>query len=147
LEHASLPAYRPDLIPVFLKIDCDTSSLYIEGTNRNAPFIAFDICTAFRIVYVNRGPMTVIKMKTANESGRKIALDYIEQHKGATIQSLLDQLMKPPTPPPPPPKPPTPPPPPKPVTPPPPPPKPSKPSKPSKPVPAANLTKYSFSVG
>ena len=114
LALASLPAYRPDLLPTFFKIDCDALSLYVELTNKYpSPLVAFDICTAFRVVYVNRGPMTVIKMKTDGEYGRKIALEYLEQHAGATIKSILDELTKPPTPPPPPPKPPTPPPPPK----------------------------------
>jgi hypothetical protein len=121
LTLASLPGYRSDLLPVFFKIDCDASSLYIEVNNKSSsPLIAFDICTTFRIVYVNRGSMTVIKMKAAGEIGNKIALTFLEQHRDATIQSLLDKLTKPPTPPPPPRKPPIPPPPPKPVAPPPP---------------------------
>lgn len=110
LTLASSPAYRPDLSPVLFKVDCDASSLYMELVNKYpSPLLAFDICSAFRIVYVNRGPMTVIKMKTANENGRKLALMYMEEHANATIPALLDELMKPPTPPPPPPKPPTPP--------------------------------------
>jgi hypothetical protein len=119
---ASVPAYRPDLSPVLFKIDCDASALCIELAYKHpSSLMVFDLCTAFRIIYVNRGPMTVIKMKTASENGKQIALDYIEQHSDKTAQSLLDELMKPP-------KPPTPPPPP-----PPPPPKPSTPLPPPKP--------------
>ena len=121
LTLASLPAYRSDLLPVLFKIDCDASSLYTELANKySSPMIVFDICTAFRIVYINRGPMSVIKMKTAGEDGKKIALEYLEKHKDETIQSLLDELLRPPKPPTPPPKPPTPPPPPRIPTPPPP---------------------------
>lgn len=125
LALASLPSYRPDLAPVFFKIDCDASSLYTDlPTKQPGSMIVFDICTAFRIVYVKRDPMTVIKMKTAGEFGKKIALHYLEQHSNESIQSLMEELvksLKPPTPPPP-----TPPPP-KVATPPPPPPPPSPP--------------------
>jgi hypothetical protein len=55
---------------------------------------------AFRIVYVNRGQMSIIKMKTAAEAGKKIALGYLETHKDEKIQSILDELLKPPPPPP-----------------------------------------------
>ena len=44
-------------------------------------------------------------MKTAADAGKKIALDYLENNKDQTIQSMLDELLKPPkpsTPPPPP---------------------------------------------
>ena len=43
---------------------------------------------------MNQGPITIIKMKTASETGRRIALDYLEQHKDQTIQSLLDELIR-----------------------------------------------------
>ncbi|CAF3308764.1 unnamed protein product [Rotaria socialis] len=106
LTLASLPAYRPDLQPVLFKVDCDASSLFIEIPNKNSsPKIAFDVCTTFRIVYVNRGPMSIIKLKTTGEAGKKFALDYLENHPNETIQSLVDELLKPlkpPTPPPPP---------------------------------------------
>jgi len=106
LTLASLPTYRPDLLSVFFKIDCDTSSLYAEVAQKNSPTqIVFDVCTSFRIVHVNRGPMSIVKMKTAADAGKKIALDYLENNKDQTIQSMLDELLKPPkpsTPPPPP---------------------------------------------
>lgn len=109
LALASLPTYRPDLAPVFFKIDCDASSLCVElATKQLSSLVVFDICTAFRIVYIKRDPMTVIKMKTAGEYGKKIALDYLEQHNDEKIQSLLDELLRPPKPPTPPPPPPTP---------------------------------------
>ncbi|CAF2125877.1 unnamed protein product [Rotaria magnacalcarata] len=112
LTLASLPAYRPDLQPVLFKVDCDASSLFIEIPNKNSsPMIAFDACMIFRIVYVNRGPMSIIKLKTAGDAGKKIALDYLENHPNETIQSLVDELLKPLKPPTPPPTPPPPPPP------------------------------------
>jgi hypothetical protein len=114
LTLASLPTYRPDLLPVLFKIDCDPSSLFTEISNKHsAPIIAFDVCMAFRVVYVNRGQMSVVKMKAAREIGKKSALEYLEKHKGETLHSLLDELLRPPKPPTPPPKPPTPPPPPR----------------------------------
>ncbi|CAF4482044.1 unnamed protein product, partial [Rotaria magnacalcarata] len=80
--------------------------------NKNSsPMIAFDACMIFRIVYVNRGPMSIIKLKTAGDAGKKIALDYLENHPNETIQSLVDELLKPLKPPTPPPTPPPPPPP------------------------------------
>ncbi|CAF3838221.1 unnamed protein product [Rotaria sordida] len=97
LTLASYPAYRTDLLPVLFKIDCDASTPCIELVQKNSPpLMIFDICTAFHIIYVNRDQMTVIKMKTANEMGKKIGWDYIEKHKNETIQSILDELMKPP---------------------------------------------------
>ena len=118
LALASLPTYRSDLLPVLFKIDCDASSLLTELANKNSsPIIAFDVCLAFRVVYINRGLMSVIKMKTTGDAGRKIALEYLGKHTDETLQSLMDELLRPPTPPP---KPPTPPPPPRIPTPPPP---------------------------
>ncbi|CAF2782598.1 unnamed protein product [Rotaria sp. Silwood2] len=112
LTLASLPAYRPDLLSVLFKIDCDASSLFTEISNKQTtPLIVFDVCMAFRIVYVNRGQMSIVKLKTEGEAGKKIALEYLEKHPKETIISLIDELLKPPKPPtPPPPKQPTPPP-------------------------------------
>ena len=110
LALASLPAYRPDLLPVLFKIDCDQLSVYIDLTNKYpTPLLAFELCSAFRIVYVNRGAITVIRLKTDRDSGRRLASRYLDQHPDVTMQSLLDELItppKPPTPPPPPPPPP-----------------------------------------
>lgn len=107
LTFASLPAYRPDLLPVLFKVDCDASSLFTEVANKNSPpVIVFDACLTFRIVYVNRGGMSVIKLKTAGEAGKKFAAEYLENHSTETRQSLLDELLKPPKPPTPPPPPP-----------------------------------------
>lgn len=106
LALASLPAYRPDLLPVLFKIDCDQLSVYIELTNKYpSPLLAFELCSAFRIVHVNRGAITVIKIKTDHDNGRRLASRYLEQHANVTLESLIDELItppKPPTPPPPP---------------------------------------------
>lgn len=110
LTLASLPTYRPDLLPVLFKIDCDAASLFTEVSNKySSPITVFDACTAFRVVYVNRGQMSVIKLKTANDAGKKIASEYLEHHPNETIQALLDELLKPPKAPTPPPKEPSPP--------------------------------------
>lgn len=107
LALASLPAYRPDLLPVLFKIDCDQLSVYIDLANKYpSPLLAFELCSAFRVVHVNRGAITVVKLKTDRDSGRRLASRYLDQHSDVTIQSLLDELItppKPPTPPPPPP--------------------------------------------
>ena len=127
LTLASLPAYRPDLQAVLFKIDCDASALYTELPQKQASsVIVFDTCMAFRVVYVHRGQMSIVKMKTAGEAGKKIALEYLEKHKDETSQSIMDELLKPPKPPTPPrlPTPPPPPPPREPTPPPPPPPEP-----------------------
>jgi len=100
LSVASLPTYRPDLLPVFFKIDCDASAPYTELPIRHSSsVIVFDTCTAFRVAYVHRGQMSIIKLKTAGEAGNKFALDYLEKHKDEKIQSILDELLKPPKPP------------------------------------------------
>lgn len=100
LTLASIPAYRTDLVPVLFKIDCDPSVPCIEVADKySAPLIVFDVCTSFRILYVNRDQMTIIKMRTASDAGKKIALDFIEQHPDKTLQSLLGELIRQPMPP------------------------------------------------
>ncbi|CAF1612815.1 unnamed protein product [Rotaria magnacalcarata] len=100
LTLASIPAYRTDLLPVLFKIDCDASVPFIEVADKySAPLMVFDVCTSFRILYVNRDQMTIIKMRTASDAGKKIALDFIEQHQDKTLQSLLGELMRQPIPP------------------------------------------------
>ena len=94
LTLASLSNYRPDLCPVLFKIDCDASAVCIELPSKQS---VFELCTVFRIVYVNRGAMSVIKMKTDNEVGRKVVGSYLEQNKEKSVQALLDDLFRPPT--------------------------------------------------
>jgi hypothetical protein len=109
LALATSPSYRPDLVPVFFKIDCDASSPYTELPQKQSlPVIIFDTCVAFRVVYVHRDQMSIIKLKTAVEAGKKIALEYLDKHQEESIQSILDELLKPPKPPTPPPPPPPP---------------------------------------
>jgi hypothetical protein len=143
LALAASPSYRPDLQPVFFKIDCDASSPYTELPQKQAaPMIVFDACVAFRVLYVHRDQMSIIKLKTAVEVGKKIAVDFLDKHSNESIQSIMDELMRPP-------KPPTPPPPPRIPTPPPPPPPPPPPRIPTPPPPPVqrNLPMYkSFSI-
>ncbi|CAF0911025.1 unnamed protein product [Rotaria sp. Silwood1] len=106
LTLASLPTYRPDLLSVLFKIDCDASALFTVLSNKQSTsLIVFDICMTFRIVYVNRGQMSIVKLKTAGEAGKKIALEYLEKHPNETIPTLIDEILKPSEPPPPPPPP------------------------------------------
>ena len=94
LTIASLPTYRSDFQPVLFKIDCDASSSLTELSMKHmSPLVVFDICMVFRIVYVNRGQMSIIKMKTAGDIGKKIALNYLEKHPNEKIQSLIDELL------------------------------------------------------
>lgn len=137
LALASLPGYRPDLQSVFFKIDCDASALYTELPQKQAaPVVVFDTCMAFRVVYVHRGQMSIVKMKTAGEGGKKIALEYSQKNKDETIQSMMDELLKPP-------KPPTPPPPPRLPTPP---PTPSPPPPPLQPIVILTYEKFSMKL-
>lgn len=106
LALASSSSRRPDLMPVLFKIDCDSSASFVElSTDGTLIQVVFDTYTAFRVMCVNRGHMSVVKMKTAAEEGRQMAKEYKRDHKGEDIQILLDELLippKPPTPPPPP---------------------------------------------
>ncbi|CAF3473434.1 unnamed protein product [Rotaria socialis] len=93
LAAAQSPAYRPDLIPVFFKIDCDSKTAYVElFENVSSPVIVFDICTTFRILYVGQDQMVIVKMKIASDDGRKAACEYKKKYESASIEELLDQV-------------------------------------------------------
>lgn len=97
LALASLPAYRPDLLPVLFKIDCESTDRFIEISDPRSLLsptsIVFDICMAFRVMRIHRGEVTVIKLKPAGKDGKQIAQNYLTRHKDRTIDSLLDQLL------------------------------------------------------
>jgi hypothetical protein len=98
LALASLPTYRPDLLPVLFKIDCEPTDLFIEIANTlssssTSSSIVFDVCMAFRVICIKRGEMTIIKLKTAGGSGKRIAQDYLAEHTHETMESLLDRLL------------------------------------------------------
>ncbi|CAF1330185.1 unnamed protein product [Rotaria sp. Silwood1] len=96
LTAASSPIYRPDLIPVLFKIDCDSTTPYFELSKNVSPsIIVFDACTAFRILYISQDQMVIVKMKIATDDGRKVARDYKEKHGSIAIETLLDQLVEP----------------------------------------------------
>ncbi|CAF3077680.1 unnamed protein product [Rotaria sp. Silwood2] len=96
LAAASSPAYRPDLIPVLFKIDCDSMTPYFElSKNVSSPIIIFDVSTAFRILHVGQDQMVVVKMKIVSDDGQKVAREYKEKHKSVSIETLLDQLANP----------------------------------------------------
>ena len=93
LELASAPGYRSDLSSVLFKIDCDPSTNLTDvSTEGRPPVVIFDAATAFRIICVNRGAISIVKIKTVPDEGKKLALQYIEDHKEETVQELLDQL-------------------------------------------------------
>ncbi|CAF0930238.1 unnamed protein product [Adineta steineri] len=100
LQSAASPGYRTDLISVLFKIDFDASAHFAEVLlENNSTIIVFDVATSFRVICVNRGPMSIIKLKTAVEDGKKVASQYKENNKGKTLQVLLDELSAPPKPP------------------------------------------------
>ncbi|CAF1277038.1 unnamed protein product [Rotaria magnacalcarata] len=103
LQLAASPGYRSDLSSVLFKIDFDASAPIAEvKMEHGSTIVVFDIATSFRVVCVNRGLMSIIKMKIASDEGKKLAADHKEKHKGKTIKILLDELSiqrKPPTPP------------------------------------------------
>ncbi|CAF0983561.1 unnamed protein product [Rotaria sordida] len=104
LQSAASPGYRSDLLSVLFKIDFDASARFAEVAMENgSTIIVFDVVTNFRVVCVNRGTMSIIKMKTTPDEGKKLALEYKEKNKEKTIKMLLDELSAPPKPPTPPP--------------------------------------------
>ncbi|CAF3236070.1 unnamed protein product [Rotaria socialis] len=112
LSLASLPNYRSDLLSVLFKIDCDSTSMYSQVSNKTSSnVILFGVSISFRVINVHRGPMSVIKMKPAVTDGQTIAQEYFKEHHDQSIQAILDEILAVPrveTPPPPPPPPPPP---------------------------------------
>ncbi|CAF0765821.1 unnamed protein product [Rotaria sordida] len=97
MDLASSPGYRSDLSSVLFKIDCDASVKLAEVSIENrSSIVIFDVGTTFRIVCINRGTISIIKMKAVPDEGKKMAREYKDNHKGETIQTLLDQLLAPP---------------------------------------------------
>ena len=96
LAIASLSTYRPDLLPVLFKIECESTDLISEISNQlSSSSVVFDVSMAFRVLCINRGQMTIIKLKTAGKDGKQIAQDYLNKHNDKTMESLLDQLLTP----------------------------------------------------
>ncbi|CAF2514937.1 unnamed protein product [Rotaria sp. Silwood2] len=99
LQSAASPGYRSDLSSVLFKIDFDAAARLAEVPMENGSIIVvFDVATSFRVVCVNRGTMSIIKMKTTSDEGKKLALEFKEKNKGKTIKMLLDELSAPPKP-------------------------------------------------
>jgi hypothetical protein len=93
---ALLPIYRPDLSPVLFKIDCESTDLFTEISNSfsSSSTVVFDICMAFRVMRISRDQLTIIELKPASKDGKQIAQNYLATHNNATIESVLDQLLK-----------------------------------------------------
>ena len=97
LQLAATAGYRTDLTSVLFKIDYDASARYAEVAIENGSSVfVFDVATSFRVVCVNRGTMSIIKMKTAPDEGGKLASEYKKKNKEKTIKMLLDELSPPP---------------------------------------------------
>jgi hypothetical protein len=91
---ASSPSRRPDLLPVLFNISCDASVPFAElSTDGLSGQVMFDVYTTFRIMYVNRGKISIVKMKTADDEGKQMAREYKNNHQEENIQILLDELL------------------------------------------------------
>lgn len=100
LKFASSPNYRTDLNPVLFKISCEPSISIGEISMKNSPTqIVFDLYSVFKVIYVNRGPVTSIRLESAEEDAKSIARGYRTKHKSESIQNLLAQLLIVPKPP------------------------------------------------
>jgi hypothetical protein len=100
LAIASSLDHRSDLMPVLFKINCDSSVAIAELSMKDSVVInVFDMFTVFRVKYVNRGPVSVIKIEPADEDGRSLAREYRKKHDSESVQNLLDQLLAPSKPP------------------------------------------------
>lgn len=96
LAAALSPAYRPDLIPVLFKIDCDSTTPYFELTkNMPTPTVVLDVCTTFRLLYVGQDQMVVVKMKVVSDDGQKMAREYKKKFENLSTEVLLAQLVDP----------------------------------------------------
>ncbi len=94
LEAANSPEHRPDLVPVLFKITYDRSVPLAELSNKdNASSLVFDVYTAFRVKYVNRGQVSIVKIELADEDGRQLAREYRMKNRSESVQTLLDQLL------------------------------------------------------
>lgn len=106
LSLASSPGYRSDLLSVLFKIDCDSTSMYSQLSNKKlSNVIVFGASISFRVVNVHRGTMSVIKMKPAVTDGQTIAHNHLKEHNDQSIQAVLNEFLIVPrveTPPPPP---------------------------------------------
>jgi hypothetical protein len=93
LATASLPMYRPDFLPVLFKIDCESTDPFIEISNQVlSSSVVFDICMVFRVLCINRGQMTTIKLKIAGKYGKRIAQDYLVKHNDETMETLVARI-------------------------------------------------------
>lgn len=94
LDMALSPEYRSDLSPVLFKIHCNSSADFTEipEDNRTSSFV-FDIAANFRIIFINRGKMTVVKMRTLCNDDDRISRELKINHRRETIQTLYDELL------------------------------------------------------
>ena len=85
--------HRSDLKPVLFKVICDPNCAFRELVMKDKTTqIVFDVFTPFRITFVNRALVSIVRMEPADDEGRNMARAYRTKHKGENIQQLLDQL-------------------------------------------------------
>ena len=91
---ATLTTYRPDLTSVLFKIDCEAEDPFIELSNQiTSSTVIFDISMIFRVTAIDRQSLlTIIRLKTANKNGEKIARKYLNRYQDRRIESLLDEI-------------------------------------------------------
>lgn len=85
------PNYRPDLLSVLFKVDCEAHDLFIEISNTVSPSstIVFDVCMTFRVVSIKRDQLTIITLKTAGNDGQQLAQKYLSSHPQMSVESIL----------------------------------------------------------
>ena len=85
------PNYRPDLVSVLFKVDCESNDLFIEISNTVFPSstIIFDVCMAFRVVSINRGSVTVITLKTAGVDGQQMTQSHLAVRPSVSFEPVL----------------------------------------------------------
>ena len=94
LKFACSTNYRTDLNPVLFKISCEPSTPIGELSMKGSPTqIVFDLYSVFRVIHVNRGPVSSVRLEPADEDARSIARGYRTKHKSESIQNLLAQLL------------------------------------------------------
>ena len=78
LQTALSPGFRPDLLPVLFKIECDLSLNIVHGES----ILVFEPGTTFRILCVSGETPTVIKLRAVPEDAKRFVREYKDAHPG-----------------------------------------------------------------
>lgn len=95
LEQAKSSGYRPDLTPVLFKIESDPTVQVATVSTVDQPSIfVFDIGTTFRVLCLNHGPVTIVKMRAVLGEGKRLVQQFREQHQETPTATLLADLVR-----------------------------------------------------